>query len=145
MTFPALLRPHEYMSHLHCPMSLLVMHCRTPTRLPLPSIRLPYSRGFTLAPTPGLLFPRLLMFNDDLGTFSVNIPCEEPPIYIKAHSVYHFTLPLDAKDCPPTLNHSHLWSLKSQDANLYWDLGGSWMFQRSIEEEHINHDIRSRH
>ncbi|KAM7250911.1 hypothetical protein ACFE04_022794 [Oxalis oulophora] len=40
--------------------------------LPLePSIRLPNSRGFTLAPTSEVLFPRLLMYIDDVTTFSV--------------------------------------------------------------------------
>ncbi|KAM7278489.1 hypothetical protein ACFE04_005623 [Oxalis oulophora] len=57
------------------------------------SIRLPNSRGITLAPTPRVLPPRLLMYIDDLATFSMNIPCEEKLVHNKAHLVL-------IKDCP---------------------------------------------
>ncbi|KAM7252536.1 hypothetical protein ACFE04_024419 [Oxalis oulophora] len=62
--------------------------------LPLrPFIRRPNSRGITLAPTPGLLPPWLLIYMDEPTTYSENIPCEEKSTHNKAHSVYHFTLP----------------------------------------------------
>ncbi|KAM7251438.1 hypothetical protein ACFE04_023321 [Oxalis oulophora] len=79
--------------------------------LPLePSIRLPNSRGFTLAPTPEVLFPRLLMYIDDVTTFSVKHSLQGAalPQQGSLGEPLHLATRFTSKNRPPTWNHPHL-------------------------------------